>query len=83
MTNRDAAIRRAAFDWLAEQSEVHGDVLPRDVLAAGFSYEGDRVPLLGPQGIADRKFKPPIQTRPRRPYGLMVSRSLSRTALAR
>ena len=32
---------------------------------------------------ADRKFKPPIQTKPRRPHGLMVSRSRSRTALAR
>lgn len=55
MTN-DADTRRAAFDWLSEQVELHGDVLPRDVLAAGFTHEGERVPLLGPQGI----FKPRV-----------------------
>lgn len=52
----DANIRKAAFDWLAEQVDRHGDVLPRDILAQGFEYEGTRVPLLGPQGI----FKPRV-----------------------
>ena len=33
----DARIRRQAFDWLAEQVEVHGDVLPRQLLAEGSS----------------------------------------------
>jgi putative restriction endonuclease len=56
MVTRDAEIRRAAFAWLGDQAELHGDVLPRDVLAAGFQYEGERVPLLGPQGI----FKPRV-----------------------
>jgi putative restriction endonuclease len=50
----DQAIRSAAFQFLAEQSALAGDVLPREVLAAGFSFRGERVPLLGPQGI----FKP-------------------------
>lgn len=57
MTNEtDAYVRQAAFDWLAEQVELHSDVLPRSLLAQGFTYEGNRVPLLGPQGI----FKPRI-----------------------
>lgn len=53
---RDAAVRRAAFNWLEDQVRLHGDVLPRTLLAQGLSYEGSRVPLLGPQGI----FKPAI-----------------------
>jgi putative restriction endonuclease len=52
----DAHVRKAAFDWLTEQVHLHGDVLPRSVLAQGFIYEGNRVPLVGPQGI----FKPRI-----------------------
>jgi putative restriction endonuclease len=52
----DNRVRTAAFDWLADQVLRQGDVLPRDVLAAGFSLNGERVPLLGPQGI----FKPRI-----------------------
>lgn len=50
----DESIRNAAFSFLAEQSRLHGEVLPRDLLAAGFTFRGERVPLLGPQGI----FKP-------------------------
>jgi putative restriction endonuclease len=52
----DAGIRKAVFDWLTEQVDLHGDVLPREVLAQGFEFEGTRVPLLGPQGI----FKPRV-----------------------
>ena len=52
----DARVRTAAFEWLAEQVTRHGDVLPRQVLAAGFQFQGVRVPLVGPQGI----FKPQI-----------------------
>lgn len=33
---QDKRIRAAAFEWLAEQVAIHGDVLPRDLLAAGF-----------------------------------------------
>jgi len=53
---RDQRVRLAAFDFLDRQRQVHGDTLRRDVLAAGFDFEGTRVPLLGPQGI----FKPAI-----------------------
>lgn len=53
---RDARVRAAAFEWLADQVVRHGDVLPRAVLAAGFALDGTRVPLVGPQGI----FKPQV-----------------------
>jgi len=36
------------------QSDLHGGVLPRSLLAQGFVYEGTRIPLVAPQGI----FKP-------------------------
>jgi putative restriction endonuclease len=52
----DARVRAAAFAYLGEQRLLHGDVMPRDVLARGFSFEGTRIPLVGPQGI----FKPAI-----------------------
>lgn len=56
----DGSVRTAAFDFLAQQARLHGawwpPVMPRDILAAGFNFQGQRVPLLGPQGI----FKPAI-----------------------
>ncbi len=52
----DLRVRLAAFAWLGEQVEAHGDVLPRPLLEQGFVFEGQRVPLLGPQGI----FKPRV-----------------------
>ena len=54
----DAQVRLAAFRFLEEQQRLFGDegVLPRKVLAEGFEYEGQRVPLVGPQGI----FKPGV-----------------------
>ena len=52
----DQRVRAAAFAFLTEQTSLRGDVLPRDLLAQGFVFEGQRVPLLGPQGI----FKPRI-----------------------
>jgi putative restriction endonuclease len=45
----DAPIRRAVFDWLTVQRET-GEVLSRSSLE-GFTLEGHRVPLVGPQGI--------------------------------
>ena len=54
----DGSVRTAAFAFLSEQARLHGEgwppVLRRDLLAAGFTFKGHRVPLLGPQGI----FKP-------------------------
>ncbi len=69
---RDARVRTAAFEWLSMQVKEHGDVLPRSLLAEGFILDGDRVPLVGPQGI----FKPRIlrhaplsaTTAPKSPY---------------
>ena len=54
----DHRVRLAAFQWLRAQMDVHGEVLPRSILAEGFAFEERRVPLIGPQGI----FKPGIMT---------------------
>jgi len=56
----DMMVRTKAFDWLASQVGVYGDVLPRTLLQAGFEFQGQRVPLLSPQGI----FKPKIMELP-------------------
>ena len=48
---RDRRIRLQAFEWLKKQVEIHGDVLPRDILSVGFEFEGNRVPLVGASGI--------------------------------
>ena len=69
---QDARIRSAAFDWLAAQVARFGDVLPRQMLAEGFTLDDVRVPVIGPQGI----FKPKvfqevplsITTAPKGPY---------------
>ena len=67
----DSEIRTAAFNWLLEQKNVLGDVLPRKLLGQGFIFNGVRIPLVSPQGI----FKPQmmdiplsITTTPKRPY---------------
>jgi len=52
----DAEVRLAAFEWLARCVGEYGDVLLRTTLASGFEFRGQRVPMLGPQGI----FKPRI-----------------------
>ncbi len=49
-------VRLAAFNWLSEQVNMHGDVLARDLLLQGFEFQGQRVPLVAPNGI----FKPKI-----------------------
>ncbi len=58
MPPSDHAVRLAAFGFLEEQVRLAGDegALRRSVLERGFEYEGQRVPLLGPQGI----FKPRV-----------------------
>jgi putative restriction endonuclease len=45
----DHRVRLAAFDWLDQRWQLHGEVLPRDILIAGFTFEGRRVPLISPQ----------------------------------
>lgn len=64
-------VRLAAFNWLTDQVEKYGDVLNRELLAQGFTFEGTRIPLVSPQGI----FKPKqlnlpltITTSPKGPY---------------
>jgi putative restriction endonuclease len=52
----DANVRAAAFSFLNRQTTLHGDVVPREILARGFDLDGTRVPLIGPQGI----FKPAV-----------------------
>jgi putative restriction endonuclease len=52
----DLRVRLAAFEWLKDQVQIHDDVLPRSILAQGFTFQGQRVPLVGPQGI----FKPAV-----------------------
>jgi len=52
----DAQVRLAAFSFLGEQTKIYGEVLPRKVLADGFNFQEQRVPLINPQGI----FKPAI-----------------------
>lgn len=44
-------IRLAAFNWLKEQVDLYGDILSRPLLEKGFLYNGERVTLIGPQGI--------------------------------
>jgi len=58
MNDLDARVRLAAFRFLEEHVRLAGEdtSIRRDVLQRGFTYEGHRVPLLGPQGI----FKPRI-----------------------
>jgi len=72
LSNLDAEVRLATFDWLSQLIEIHGDVLPRQVLAQGFNFKGARVPLLGPQGIFKPKILPEIPisitTSPKGPY---------------
>lgn len=50
----DLDIRLTAFKFLREQQQVHGDILPYDVLKGGFEYQEKPVKVIGPQGI----FKP-------------------------
>lgn len=47
----DNTIRLSAFEWLKEQTNLYGDVLPRKILEQGFYYNNQRVTLIGPQGI--------------------------------
>lgn len=56
----DSEIRRAAFEWLDRQTEVHGEVLPWGVLQRGFAFQGERIPLVSMQGI----FKPRVMELP-------------------
>lgn len=47
----DELIRLAAFAWLKKQADIYGDTLPWEILTGGFDYFGQRIRLMGPQGI--------------------------------
>jgi putative restriction endonuclease len=52
----DTRVRLEAFAFLEQQTERHGTELPRELLVRGFDFQGERVPLMAPQGI----FKPAV-----------------------
>jgi putative restriction endonuclease len=57
----DFAIRLFAFNWLKEQIDLYGDVLPRQLLHEGFILNGEKFGLVGPKGIwKPRAMKLPI-----------------------
>ena len=56
----DQRVRLAAFTFLDQQVQLHGETLPRTVLARGFDFDGRRVPLLGPEGIIKPAILPSI-----------------------
>jgi len=72
-----AAIRTQIFQWLQMKVIEYNDVLPFDILSKGFYLKGERVPLIGPQGI----FKPrvisyypiSVTTSPNSPYQDKIS----------
>lgn len=68
---REGEIRMAAFKWLEEQT-MFEDILSWTTLQQGFSYQGQRITLVGPQGIwKPRAFKTmpiSITTSPNSPY---------------
>lgn len=43
--------RIAAFRWIEEQVQIHGDVLPRTILQKGFIMNNQVITLVGAQGI--------------------------------
>ena len=49
--DQDRRIRLAAFDYLERLVTVHGDVLPWDVLRAGFDHDGRPIRLIDYRGI--------------------------------
>lgn len=63
--------RLAAFAWLARHSSAGERELPWILLQGGFEFEGERIRLIGPQGIfKPRRFALPlsITTSPDGPY---------------
>jgi putative restriction endonuclease len=67
----DTFLRNLAFEWIAKQIQLFGDVLDYNLLKAGFIYNGERISFLGPQGIwKPKSFQYPlsISTIPEGPY---------------
>ncbi len=51
MRTVEEQIRISAFKWIEEQVQIYGEVLPRTLLEKGFTFNGHRITLIGPQGI--------------------------------
>jgi putative restriction endonuclease len=67
----DDLIRNAAFTWLEEQTNIHGDVLPWEILHRGFDFQGERIIPIGVTGIwKPKSMELPlsITTSPESPY---------------
>ena len=47
----DDTIRLVAFEWLREQTNIHGEVLPWTTLERGFIFQGNQIHLAGQSGI--------------------------------
>lgn len=56
----DDPIRMHAFHWLAERALQNDYVFSRNDLENGFSFQGNRITLVGPRGI----WKPKVMTLP-------------------
>ena len=67
----DYQVRIAAFEWLSEQTSIHGEVIPRSLLEHGFDFQNQKIPLVSPQGIYKPKILEiplSITTAPKGPY---------------
>jgi putative restriction endonuclease len=71
-------IRITIFEWLSIQVNLHGDVLNWQLLSSGFRHEGERVPLIGRQGIwkpaVFDKYPISIRTVPESPYADRITK---------
>ncbi len=47
----DEQVRIATFECLKRQVQIYGNTLPRNILEKGFEFQGQRITLMGPQGI--------------------------------
>lgn len=50
-TSWDTKVRLAAFSWLEAAQDASDNPLPRSLLQQGFDLEGQRIPLVAPNGI--------------------------------
>ncbi len=61
MDSSEIQIRLAAFQWLNEQRQGMGEILPYSLLKDGFHFKGEKIHLVGQTGIwKPRQCKLPI-----------------------
>ena len=51
MDDLDTQVRLKAFQFLEEQLRIYREILPSKLLETGFNFEGQKIPLISPQGI--------------------------------